>query len=349
MKGRYAGGRMTTYGYILPGAALVARSALKAGNLTGRARVKLKVLDWHQGHGRNLSLTSRRFGIQRLTLRSWIRKLKQAGPVGLNDRSHRPSRLRQPTTPWEVVVKVVELRKLYPSWSKYKIQILLTAQGLKVSASTVGRILKRRGLIHRKISAKRTHAALHPRARFPRGLRIREPGDMVQIDTKYIMLVNGFKLYQFTAIDVLTKVRVLRVFSSQSSKNGKGFLKLCLREFPFPIRAVQTDNGAPFLKEFEGFCKNLELTHYFTYPRSPKENTYVENSHGSDQREFYEQGNKVRTYQELPLMQKRILDWQRTWNEVRPHQALNYLTPMAYYRKWQAQGLPTRDTITLQT
>ena len=81
----------------------------------------------------------------------------------------------------------------------------------------------------------------------------------------------------------------------------------------------------------------------------PKQNTYVEISHGADQKEFYEQGQKVASYEEYPIMQQRMLAWQKTWNEVRPHQALNYLTPKAYLEKWLQGRLPTRDVITLQT
>jgi len=337
---------MTIYGSVLPGAALVARSALRSGHLTKRAKVKLKILDWHQRHGRNFSLTSRRYGIQRLTLRTWARRVRQLGPAGLNDRSHRPKRLRQPVTPWQTIVSVVNLRKQYPAWSKYKIQVLLTGQGIRVSSSTVGRILKQRGLIHHRVSAKRRRAALHPKARFPRGLRISQPGDMVQMDTKHILPPGGKRHFQFTAIDILTKTRVLRAYPSESSRNGAGFLKVCLRTFPFRVRAVQTDNGAPFLKNFEKFCRQKKLPHYFIYPRTPKQNTYVENSHGADKREFYQQGN---VYQSWKLQDKKLRGWERVWNEVRPHEALNYLTPTAYLLKWQTGRLPTRDTITLQT
>src|SRR3989338_6055978 len=269
MKGRYAGGRMTTYGYVLPGAALVARSALKAGNLSKRARMKLKVLDWHQKHGKNISLTARRFGMQRLTLRTWIRKLRQCGPVGLNDISHRPKRMRQPGTHWDVVMKIAALRNQYPAWSKYKIQIILEREGIKVSASTIGRILKRRGFIHHRTSAKRRKAALHPKARFPRGLRISRPGDMVQMDTKHVNLIKGRKIYQFTAIDVLTKQRILRYYPSLASRNGAYFLEYCLNEFSFKIKTVQTDNGPEFLKEFHKLCGEKKLPHYFIYPRTP--------------------------------------------------------------------------------
>lgn len=344
MKGRY-GCRMTIYGSILPKAALVARLV----DASPKARQRLKILDWHHKHGNNISLTARRFGTQRLTLRRWIRKIKLGGVAGLNDQSHRPKHLRTMATPWEKVMAIVELRKQYPAWSKYKIQVLLKQQGIEVSASTVGRVLRRRGLINHKVSMKKKRAALSPKLRFQRGLKIANPGDLIQIDTKYIMLVNGYKFYQFTAIDVLTKLRVLRVYQSQSSRNGSHFLEICFKEFPFKIRAIQTDNGAPFLKEFDQLCKKIKLPHYFIYPRTPKQNSYVEISHGADQREFYQQGKGVSYYQNFPLMHKRLLEWQKIWNEVRPHQALNYLTPRAYLTKWQTGRLPTKDVITLQT
>jgi transposase InsO family protein len=241
---------------------------------------------------------------------------------------------------------IVKLRQQYPAWSKYKIKILLQGQDIKVSASTVGRILKRRGLIDAKVSRQRKRAALHPKARFPRGLRISGPGDLIQMDTKHIMLPGGKRHYQFTAIDVLAKMRVLRVYPSESSRNGAGFLRTCLKGFPFKVKAVQTDNGSPFLKEFERSCKQRKLPHYYIYPRTPKQNTYVEISHGADKREFYQQGN---VYQDRKVMAQKLREWQRIWNEVRPHEALNYLTPKAYLLKWQTSRLPTRDIITLQT
>jgi arginine repressor len=68
----------------------------------------------------------------------------------------------------ETVIEVVKLRKTYPVWSKYKIQKILEDKGILVSVSTVGRILKRRGLINEKVSYKKRKAAFSPRARFPK-------------------------------------------------------------------------------------------------------------------------------------------------------------------------------------
>lgn len=346
MQGRYAGCHMTIYGNILPGAASIAAWANRVQSLTPRAKWRVKVLDWHKKHGSNISLTSRHFGLTRYTVRLWQKRFRQCGIIGLNDRSHRPKHLRQPTTAWQTVAAVVNLRKQYPAWSKYKLKVLLQRQGIHISASTVGRILKRKGLINPKVSRKKRKAALHPKARFPHGLKISCPGDMVQMDTKHEHLVGGRKLYQFTAIDILTKIRVLRYYPSLASRNGAHFLGCCLKRFLFPVKAVQTDNGAEFLKEFEQLCQRKRIMHYFIVPRTPKQNTYVEIAHGADQQEFYQQGNVCSSPE---VMQKRLREYELVWNETRPHQSLNYLTPKEYFSKWQQGRLPTKDVITLQT
>lgn len=345
MKGKYNGCRMTIYGTILPGAISIARSAFLTDKLTEWAKYRLKILDWHRTRGNNSSLAARHFGLGRMTLHRWLKRYKKFGVIGLNEYSRKPKNVRRPASPWPVIARVVELRKQYPAWSKHKLAAIVKREGCCVSESTVGRILKRKGLIDKKISAKRKRSALRPKARFPKGLRINQEGQMIQMDTKHIMLAGGHRFYQFTAIDVLGKRKVMRVYPSESSRNGVLFLKECLTSFPFLIQAVQTDNGAPWLKDFEKLCKELKLPHYFTYPRHPKQNTYVEISHGADEREFYQQGNICSI---LPVMQANIRDWENIWNNFRPHEALGQLTPYEYSQRIKIYGLPTKNVIVLQ-
>jgi putative transposase len=345
MKGKYGGRHMTIYGSVLPGAISLANWAART-NITEKAKQRLKVVDWLRARDNNISLAARHFGLNRETVRIWLRKFCQAGMMGLNDGSHRPKNVRKPTISWEAVNEIVKIRKQYPAWSKYKIRRILSRHNIVVSASTVGRVLKRKGLINKKISVERSKSAKNPRKRFPRGFRIALAGDMVQMDTKYINLIGGRRIYQFTAIDVLTKRRVLRYYSSLTSKNGADFLRYCLQKLSFPIRAVQTDNGPEFLKCFDDLCKKLNMPHYFIYPRTPKQNTYVEVSHLADKNEFYLQGN---IGCDIESMQKKLEEWEYTWNYVRPHEALDYLTPDEYLNRLQLVPLPTQNVIVLQT
>lgn len=343
MKGRYAGRRMTIYGSIIPGAAVIARSALLTNNLSERAHQRLRVLDWHRNHGDNLSFTARHFGVHRRMLRQWQERLQRLGPVGLNDQSRKPHHFREPTVRREIAPDIIRLRKEFPTYSKYKLHVLLDRQG---SPSTIARILKQRHLIGQRISQKRTRAMLRPKRRYPRGMRIHAPGEFIQMDTKHIMGVGGKKLYQFTAIDVLTKQRALSVYPSESSRNGALFLEECRERFPAGVGAVQTDNGAPFQKYFAKRCAELQIPHYFIMPRSPKQNSYVEASHGADEREFYQQGNRII---DLTLMRQRLVERERIWNTIRPHQALGYKTPDQYYAEIKDETLATKDTVILQT
>src|SRR3989344_6496492 len=151
MKGRYSGKHMTIYGSILPGAVAIARLASRTNGLTKKAKERLKIVDWHRAHARNISLTCRHFGIQRRILRDWIKRHKPLGAIGLNDKSRRPKRVRKPIISRELESKVIEIRKQYPSWGKYKIHAYLKKISiLNISASTVGRVMKRRGLIDKR-------------------------------------------------------------------------------------------------------------------------------------------------------------------------------------------------------
>lgn len=341
MKGRYAGRTMTTYGYILPGASKIARLAT---NLSDKAKHRLKIIDWHRANDTNQSLSSRHFGIGREALREWIKRFKQLGIRGLEDKDHTPHKLRTKTTPLWLQDEIVKIRKVHPCWSKYKLAKMINYKG---SASTAGRILKDRGLINKKVSKKRSKAARNPKKRFPRDILINMPGTLIQIDTKHLPKFLGtMKLYQFTAIDVLTKTRVLSVSTRITSKGAEQFLLECIREFKFKIQAVQTDNGSEFKEYFDQACKRLGITHYWIEPRSPKQNSYVERSHRTDQEEFYQQGNMRSSVEKLlPLLKA----WEYTYNHVRPHQSLNYLTPMEYLQKYQTSTIATKDVVALQT
>jgi len=48
-------------------------------------------------------------------------------------------------------------------------------------------------------------------------------------------------------------------------------------------------------------------------------------------------------------MQRKIKEWEDTWNNMRSHEALGQLTPVEYFWKLQTTQLPTKDVIILQT
>src|SRR2546422_7661638 len=123
-RGRY-GVPMQVYGSILPGAATLARLLPKqggegraAGALSREAKHRLQVIRWHEEHGRNVTRTANHFGYSRPTIHTWLQRHQRAGPKGLEDRSRRPQRVRQPTWSTGLEKNVLALREQYPRWGK---------------------------------------------------------------------------------------------------------------------------------------------------------------------------------------------------------------------------------------
>lgn len=79
--------------------------------------------------------------------------------------------------------------------------------------------------------------------------RAEYPGQKLQIDVKYVpsyCVANAEKYYQFTAKDECTRWTYRELYAEHSSQSAKAFLEKLLQVSPFPIRLVQTDNGAEF-------------------------------------------------------------------------------------------------------
>ena len=58
----------------------------------------------------------------------------------------------------------------------------------------------------------------------------------------------------------------------------------------------------------------------------------MERSHLTDEIEFYQHDGICKTIKE---QKKKLAEWEYLYNNVRPHQALGNLTPMAFYELWK--------------
>ena len=138
-------------------------------------------------------------------------------------------------------------------------------------------------------------------------------------------------LYQFGAVDCFTRKRVVALAPRLDSHHGAEFLKKVVARFPFQVQAIQSDGGSEFLREFVATASQLRLTHYFNRPHYPQGNGRIERSFRTDEEEFYQ-------VEELPAdlggLEQALVAWNRTYETVRPHQALGYMTPDQFYRHW---------------
>lgn len=222
-------------------------------------------------------------GVPRASLYRWRRRLQQQGPQGLEDRSRRPKRRRQPTWTPELAQAVLALRQEYPHWGKETLVVLLHRAGWRTCASQVGRILHRlkaRGLLKeppRSGIRTRRHAYARPYAvRKPKGYQPVLPGDLVQVDTVDLRPVPGVAFKHFTATDVTSRWAVVAVARRATATTAAAFLDTLQRRSPFPIKAIQVDGGSEFHADFETACQARGLRLFVLPPHSPKLNGCVE-------------------------------------------------------------------------
>lgn len=288
-------------------------------------------MDFYSLHGHNARLTCRHFGITPQTFYRWKRRYDPERLESLEEKSRRPRRVRQSTASPELVEAVLELREANPRWGKDKLAPLLREAGWQVSNSMVGRILRRLRERGRLVQAPRTRipvgrrSFLRPYAiRKPRDYRVSRPGDLVQVDTLDLRPLPGVILKHFTARDMVSRWDVLEVTTRASAATASRFLDSLQKRSPFPIRAIQVDGGSEFQAEFERECERRGILLFVLPPRSPKLNGRVERAHRTHREEFYEVADLDWT---VAGIRPQLLAWERIYNTVRPHQALNYKTP----------------------
>jgi len=309
--------------------------------LSKAARGRLQWMLFYYFNGRNVARTCRHFGISRQTFYRWKRRFDRHDLSTLEGRSHRPRKVRQPTWSAALAERVLALRKQYPRWGKDKLVVLLRREHLIVSTSMVGRILadlKRRGSLHeppRAAALRQQRRKLRHRpwaVRKPKYWRIREPGDLVEIDTKEMRMRRGVIRKHFSARDVVSRWDVVEAHGRATSLAAAHFLDALLERAPFAVQAVQVDGGSEFAAEFELACQQKGLPLFVLPPKSPKLNAHVERAHRTHHEEFYQ---VHAASDQLPVLNQQLQEWERTYNCVRPHQSLGYLTPLEFLRQWK--------------
>jgi len=321
---------------VAPGVSRLARLQVE---LTKKARQRLKWFDYYHSHGLNARLTCRHFDISPQTFYRWKRRYNLKHPESLEERSHRPKHLRQPTASPELVRAVLKLREEYPRWGKDKLVVLLGEEGYQVSTSMVGRIIRRlkdRGVlrepVRNHVSARRRGFKRPYAVRKPKDYQVAQPGDLIQLDTLDIRPLPGVVLKHFTARDIISRWDIIDVYSRATASTATHFLDKLQQRLPFTIRAIQVDGGSEFEAVFEEECQRRGIKLFVLPPRSPKLNGCVERAHRTHTEEFYE---VTESSFDLPELRDELLEWERTYNTIRPHQALGYMTPLKFLEQWK--------------
>ena len=309
-------GNQSRLKYLLP-----FRKGLCLGQkLSDKPKMRLRWIDYIE-EGNSVLKTSRHFDIPEPTVRYWYHRYNKYNLKSLINTSRRPHKTRTTIQPMEVIQRVIDLRRKYPSWGKLKIQYLLKLEGINVGQSRIQKIINSNGLKRmkgirvRRMRRNRKHMyTVPPRVK-------KQVGGLVYLDVKHLQLPEK-RVYQFTAVDHHSRYLYCKIYEKIRASSTVEFLN----SLPFrKIKYIGTDNGSEFLGVFDQELKKRRIKHVFSSPHSPKQNPFVERVIKTIIQDFYEIEG---TSYDMEKQQERLDMYVKEYNEVRPHQALGLKPPV---------------------
>jgi len=294
------------------------------------------IIYYYTKANKNASLTCRHFGIYRSQWYYWFNRFDETNLKTLEDKSNTPHNTRQKEYTNIQYGRIVKLRKKYIKYGKFK---LLDKYQKKypddktLSAWHIQCIIQESGIYYKSTKNARTQAK---RAKAEYKKKITEfkkkpkLGYLICFDT-IVKYWNGKKRYIITAIDRYGKMAYAWMYNNHSSLSAKDFLLRLNYLLDNKIENIQTDNGSEFQKYFNKTCNNLNIKHYFSRVRTPQDNAVCERFNRTLKEEFIALGNMTTNTE---IFNQRLTDWLIEYNFNRPHQSLDYLTPIEFNQKY---------------
>jgi len=284
-----------------------------------------------------VTMLCRAFGFSRKTGYKWLERYRADGIEGLADRSRAPREHPQAVSA-EIAERCLEMRHAHPTWGPVKVRARLEKDDPDTAwpaASTIGVLLDRAGLtVHRKLR-RRAAPATAPFA------GCKSTNDEWCVDFKgWFLTGDGTHCEPLTLTDAHSRYLLrCQVLGRNDSEHVWPVLDAAFREYGLPLR-LRSDNGAPFASTGAGGLSRLAVKVIKAgvrpvriAPGKPQQNGRHERMHltllgdtaSPPARSLREQLDRFR-------------DFQRVYNEERPHAALDNDTPAERYalspRRW---------------
>lgn len=322
--------------------------------LTFHSRYKL-VQDYQAG--RRVVDLADALGVSRKTIYAWLRRFTLEGVAGLHDRGSRPHAVHYRLPEDQVATLVARRQETW--WGPRRLVGCCSA-----SASTIYRILRRRGL-HRRPALRRQVV------RYEAGA----PGALVHLDLLHLATAQGRSWYQVTLIDDYSREVWATVVSRRTTNVLLQALAAAQAALGYPFAAVMTDNDAAFTVEalpqayhrldggnegrFTAALRAQGIRHVRTQVRRPETNGKVERFHRTVREECWrpfarQLGVTLDGVAALPKEERRrqaallakpiaweepLVKYLQYYNENRPHTALNGNAPTVRRKAFFAQAL----------
>lgn len=327
---------------------------------------RIKVLKFWDSYGIKAALEyardlSPRHKCSRATLYRWRKALLDSGKQdkmgrcklsAIDPKSTRPKQCRLPKDYYELYEPIRQLLNTHGTLGKNKIhrmlknmvdsgRLILNELKQIPSASTIGRIIKAMRQLGRlpnrqKIALNGANGKLYVAVRKRRkklrrdGYKPKQPGDLVQMDG-VITYCYGKRIYILNAIDYVSAKAISIILPSNKSCQTAKVLKYIDDLFGFKIKNIQTDNGSEFMGSFTDEMQKLGKTHFYNYVKKPMWNGKVERFNRTLQEEWLADPDiQVLLSDDKNEANKELQKYLYWYNNERPHQSINYMTPNEY-------------------
>jgi len=312
--------------------------------LTLEAQLKLEwIIFYHTVGKKNATATSGHFGISRKTFYKWYGRFDEKNLLTLEEESRAPERTRKREISIIQRERIKKLRKKHMRWGKMKLQTrYLKIYGEDISSWKIQKVIEEEGLYfdkvkHARQQSRRKQAQKHSKKRITELVKENKVNHLWHVDTVVFTIVEGGYRYLLTGIDEISKLAYARLYTTHSSRQASNFLKRLHYLTEGEMINLHHDNGSEFEKDFERACRELSLPQWYSRVRTPTDNPVLERFNRTIQEEFVEMIDIG--VEDVEEFNERLLDWLIEYNSVRPHQALDYLTPLEYIDQTQNSNL----------
>jgi transposase-like protein len=319
---------------ILPSKWDLLRGVAENLKLSTGARLRLEWIIFYSTVGKkNVTQTAGHFGISRKTLHKWLKRFDERNLRSLEERPRVPIILRT----WMVTLKeqerIVALRKKHLKYGKKKLKVLYKRKYKEeISTWKIERVIRRYQLFPDKQAYKKRLKKIKARKKNPKKrihtLEKKEKfGFLWHIDA-IILWWYGARRVIFTALEELTKIAYARIYTTNSSGYAEDFLKRLMYLVEGKIKIIHSDNGSEFAGNFEKACQTLGIEQVYSRAQTPKDNPSLERFNWTVQDEWLALSEIG--LDDIILANKDLTNWLVEYNAYRPHETLDYQTPLEY-------------------
>lgn len=216
----------------------------------------------------------------------------------------------------------------FPNSGFKKLCLRIRNKGYKWNHKRVYRVYRQLGLNIRRKTKKRLPA----RIKTPL-IRLQRKNHIWSMDFMSDSLWNGRKYRLLNIIDEFNRefLDVEIDTSLPSSRVVQTLERIC--EYRGKPEIIRVDNGPEFIStNLEVWAKNNGVTLDFIRPGQPTENARVERFNGSMRRELLD----CYIFNSLDDVRTKTYDWMFDYNNYRPHESLNNLSPLQFLYQYNS-------------